>query len=216
MGKYDNYHNIDTHPVECIFVHLDKPDTGRTDNDGNPISDNKYKVTMILDPGDAADAEVIAQVHLIAEEHYNLLSPADKKKMEKHDPIKLERDPETGDETGRYLLTAKTGRAPAVFDSKGRRIKPTPEVPWFSKLRLKLTAAPFKMPATKRAGATIYLNSAQIIEMGSGNEFEPYDGEGYEWTPEPVATNGNGEQQKSLDDFVNADGTFKADDELPF
>ena len=99
-------------------------------------------------------------------------------------PVKPHTDPESGEETGEYILTfkmvasgvsRKTGkpwaRKPVIFDAKGKPIKNPSSIQIWSGSILKVAyiTDPFSKPATG-VGVTLRLEAVQIIKLVSGGQ----------------------------------------------
>lgn len=117
-------------------------------------------------------------------------------------PIKPELDDETGEETGRWLLSAKsaaeytnkkTGKVVKmdipIFNAKTERIKGKTGFARGSQVKLRVTVAPFSMISdADKAGVTFYLDAVQLLKLveyqGGGSdgfdEEDGYDGQGGE------------------------------------
>ncbi len=124
----------------------------------------------------------------------------------KADVGKAEVDEESGDETGRTILYAKTNATVKdrrtgqerekridVFDAKGKKLKAeqVPQIGGGSRLKVAATMKPYYMAAHDTVGVTLYLNAVQILDLVSfgGNRDASAYGfgaeDGYEAEDEP-------------------------------
>lgn len=117
--------------------------------------------------------------------------------------LKAETDGETGDETGRTILSAKmkaqyknkkTGeivkRVPDFVDAKGKPIAKAPDIWGGTVAKLGVSAACYYAPNDNAVGVTLYLDAVQIIKLvskggGSQHGFSEEEG-GYEHEDEPA------------------------------
>lgn len=95
--------------------------------------------------------------------------------------LKIERNSETGEETGYLLLNAsmkasgvreKDGttwtQKPSIFDAKGKALNNPPIINGGSEVKLSLDVDPFIMPTNKEAIVGIRLKAVQILKLVSG------------------------------------------------
>lgn len=94
---------------------------------------------------------------------------------------KPEVDEETGEETGRTVIVAKTNatykdrkgvereRKIDIFDARGKKLDfdSAPQIGGGSTLKLGVTLRPYYMPADNKIGVTSYLDAVQIIDLVS-------------------------------------------------
>lgn len=95
--------------------------------------------------------------------------------------FKVEEDEETGDETGRVIISAKmaaagvsakTGkpwsRKLSIFDARGKKLNNPPLIYSGSELKLSLELLPYYMPNDKEVGVSFRLEAVQVLTLVSG------------------------------------------------
>lgn len=140
-------------------------------------------------------------------------------------PVKPHEDPETGEETGDYVVTfkmtasgvsRKTGkewtRRPALFDAKGKPVKNPDKLQIWSGSVLKVAYNADPFCTAIGAGVSLRLEAVQIIELVSGGQrdaagygFGEEDGYSHEETAEnsgdPFAGCGDDDSAAAESDF---------------
>lgn len=195
-----------------------------------------YKVNIILDPNEKGVQELIDNVRETAEAQFErgkkeLIKKGGKnaavaKQLEMACPISPEYD-DNGDETGRFILKAKSKAAGVtaagkswerkipIFDS-GASGKPQ-KIPhgsvqiWSgSILRVELEANLYTAAGLKLAGVSFYISSVQVIELSSGGsssssafgvEEGGFDAAGLEEAEETTAPDFGAEEEPEDMDF---------------
>ena len=170
---------------------------------------NKYSVKLQLPGNDPEVIAFVAKLEAIRDAHfdaeYNRLVGEKKaalaKELKKGDVLKVERDQETGEETGNLLLTVSMNvggivknpksprfgqpwsQKPDIFDATGKQLKNPPEIFGGSELKLSLEVEGFTK-TDKTVVASIDLKAAQIIKLVTGGQrtfsdygFEEEDGD---------------------------------------
>lgn len=102
---------------------------------------------------------------------------------------KPEVDDDTGEETGKLVISAKTNatykdkkgverdRQIVIFDARGKKIEEPPQIGSGSTLKIAASMKPYYMPADNVVGVTLYLDAVQIIDLvtyGGGRSAEAY------------------------------------------
>lgn len=94
---------------------------------------------------------------------------------------KPETDEETGEETGKLVISAKTNatykdrkgverdRKITIFDARGKKLTEAPEIGSGSTLKVAATMVPYYMPKDNVVGVTLYLDAVQIIDLVTFN-----------------------------------------------
>lgn len=118
--------------------------------------------------------------------------------LEKAPIGKPEADEETGEETGKVIILAKTNatytdrkgntkeRRLDFFDARGRKMKTAPTIGGGSTLKLGVTMRPYVVDSSGQVGVTFYLNAVQVIDLVSygGRDASAYgfgEEDGYEY-----------------------------------
>ena len=178
------YINIRTTPVPASFCHLHEPDTGRE------YSDDKYKVTLFLDP-DSLMAKALAEsVAKAAAAEWPDGVPAGA-----HLPgVIVEPDPEKPDKAniGKAKFVFKSKDAPSLSIPGGQPLPPGTKIMGGDVVRVAGAAAAFKHGATN--GVTLYLNGVRLIEKRVRNDFEDDSEDDAGVTADP-ATDADGNQR---------------------
>lgn len=166
---------------------LDKPDYG---NEKFPKPNGSYKVQLILSQADAEP--MIAKLQPIFDKaiedgkvEFSKLKVEARKKLKElqvNDLYSPEYDKDTEEETGNIIFKfemAASGtnakkepwsRKPAIFDAKGKPLKPVPPIWGGTEGKISYEAAPYFIPGTGAAGLKLRLNAVQIIELVSGGQ----------------------------------------------
>ncbi len=116
--------------------------------------------------------------------------------------LKVDRDPETGDETGYFLLNAsmrasgtredgsKWTQQPAIYDAKGKELRNPPIISGGTEMKLSVVLDPFVNNTTKEVQVSVRLLGAQILKLVSGGQrdfsslgFQAEDGDEIEDRP---------------------------------
>lgn len=163
----------------AIFPHLNTPDT-KFDKAG------QYRVRLAFTTDTPGLEEFREKLQKHIDERFEAEALALKeqgkaglvKKLKKTEPLKVEEDPETGEPTGRLILSAKmkasgtsqkTGkpwtRKPDFFDAKGKALKNPPMIGGGSELKLQVELGSYYIAKDQEAGVTAYLNAVQIIRL---------------------------------------------------
>lgn len=199
------------------YPKLNEPDYGTKDF---PKPDGEYSVRLILTEAEAEPflkklQPVLDEAVADAEEKFKALPVATRKKLKEvtvNDLYQIEYDPETEEPTGNFVFkfamrasgTTKAGkkweRKPVIFDAKGKKLTPVPQIWGGTEGKAAIEARPYFIAGTGIAGLKLSLNAVQIIELVSGGG---RDAEGY----------GFGEEDGfEADDNEDTDnGTFQDD-----
>ncbi len=150
------------------FADLDKP--YQFVKDGVPQGKPMYKAQIILE---AEDAQAVIDLFqpIVDEEYKNAFEnakPADKKKITKKSILEPEFD-DQGNETGRYILSAKTQYKPLVVDSKKNKM-PAKGIWGGSTVKLAYKIKPYFMASAKDVGIAFRLQGVQVIDLVSGGD----------------------------------------------
>lgn len=162
----------------AVYPWLNKPDTEYN-------SDGVYKTGLRV-PGDQI-LQLIKDVEEVAQNEFG--SKATKARM----PWKIDQD------TGEYILNAKSKYQPKVYDAEGQVIPPEklPQIWGGSVLRLGGNINAYN--AAGNTGVSLQLNKVQVIELSEltrnddGTGFEAVDGGGF--TLASVVDNDNVKEQ---------------------
>lgn len=156
---------------------------------------NKYSVKLVLPADDPAVQAFKAQLEAIRDKHFDAEKTrlvAEKKaavaaELTKGEVLKVERDNETGAETGNLLLVVSMNaggivknpksprfgqpwsQKPDIFDAKGKQLKNPPEVFGGSELKLSLEVEGYTK-TDKTVIASVDLKAAQIIKLVTGGQ----------------------------------------------
>jgi hypothetical protein len=107
------------------------------------------------------------------------------------DIIKVERDQETGEETGNLIFmasmkatgTRKDGSSwsqkPTIFDARGKALERPPVISGGTELKLSVEVEPFINQTSKLAVLSTRLKAAQVIKLSSGGA-RSFDDHGFE------------------------------------
>lgn len=100
------------------------------------------------------------------------------KDLKKVDPIKVEVDPETGEETGFLMIRASMNagglrkkdnkpwsQKPDIFNAKGLKLKNPPEIGGGSEMKLSIRLRDYFMAKEKEIGVTFDLEAVQLITL---------------------------------------------------
>lgn len=168
---------------------LNAPDT-KYDKDG------KYTCKLILDGNDPAVQAFVARLEKMRDDFFD--AEVARLKSEKKaglaaelgkDPVvKVERDQETGEETGRLILSASLKasgtrdngevwtQSPDIFDARGTQLKNPPLIYGGTELKLSIEFDAFIKQDSKKAALSAKLKAAQIIKLvtAGGRDFSGY------------------------------------------
>lgn len=98
------------------------------------------------------------------------------------DVIRVERDQETGDETGYLIFSAsmyasgerkdgsKWVQKPSIFSAKGVKLENPPVISGGSELKLSVELEPFINQTSKTVSVSVRLKGAQVIKLSSGGQ----------------------------------------------
>lgn len=232
MSKKNNVY-ITTPPVEVIWTHIHQPDEGRTHN-GRPISDGMYKVTAVLDPNIPRERDLLKTVKETNILHFKLAGLPDATIY----PVLKQQVGDDGNNTGKWLLTAKSKFPVDLVDAHNEPIPSDTYVGWHSVCNIKLALRPTSYQTTM-AGSTINLNGMRILKLVQLDDYgdpveEGFSGENLRMkarqrTVDPAASiapprNDYDDAQDAFDSAAAeareySDGRHYApaeDDELPF
>lgn len=96
--------------------------------------------------------------------------------------LKVERDQESGEETGYLILSAsmkaagvredgtKWSQQPSIYDAKGNELKNPPRISGGSELKLSVVLDPFVNNTTKEVQLSVRLLGAQVLKLVSGGQ----------------------------------------------
>lgn len=177
MARPDSYET----PVG-ISIHpwINKPDTKFNTN-------GVFHTKVVFDKSLPEVATLIAKIEEKAQERYDFLTkdltPAERKKWKRYAPVEDELDDQTGEPTGRVILTFKrnhkikiaaTGEEKElevyVYDSLGNDIPGDDKPAIFGGTTMKVlfTFRDVKVPGTKNAGVKLDFFAVQIDQLSKG------------------------------------------------
>lgn len=165
----------------AIYPKLNAPDT-KFDAAG------KFTTKLQLDGNDAEVQGFVAKLEGIRDAYFEQVvadlikdkKAALAKELGKDAVIKVERDQETGDETGNLIFSAsmkasgtrKDGSSwtqkPDLFDGKGNKLTNPPAIWGGSELRLSVEVEPFVNQTSKKVALSVRLKAAKIIKLRTG------------------------------------------------
>lgn len=103
------------------------------------------------------------------------------KSLKVRDILAEETDKETGEPTGKLLFKAKMvasgvskkdgrlwTRKPTIFDSKGKKLDPLPQIWGGSELKIAVEAVPYYTPKDNEVGLAFYLSAVQVLKLVAG------------------------------------------------
>lgn len=174
-----------THKGHAVYPWLNKPDTEYN-------SDGIYKTGLRV-PGDQIQ-QLIKSAEEVAQDEFG--NKASKARM----PWKIDQD------TGEYILNAKSKYPPKVYDAEGQVIPPEklPQIWGGSILRLGGNINPYNTAGNM--GISLQLNKVQIVELSEltynddGSGFEAVDGGGF--TIASVENDNHEKQQEPEEAFA--------------
>lgn len=173
------------------FPKLSEPDYG---NEKFPKPDGEYSVQLILQadsPEAKALIEKLKPLHEAAQaeavDAFNKLPIATRKKLKEitvNDFTNILYDKDTEEETGEVFFKfamkasgerkkgAKAGtrwsRSPVVFDAKGKRLEPVPEI-WGGTIgKVSASVTSYFIPGTGAAGIKLNLEGVQVLDLVKG------------------------------------------------
>lgn len=170
------------------YPRLNEPDFG---NDKFPKPEGAFKLKLVMPK---ADAEVLIEklqpmydeAMAEAKAKFKELKPETRKKLKEVTENALFTellDPETEEATGdvefSFAMThsgkdKKTDkvwkRYVAIFDAKGLRMKPAPQIWGGTVGKVSFTPSPYFVPGTGAAGLKLNLNAVQVIDLVSNGE----------------------------------------------
>ena len=184
MSNNSNAVKVTTPRVTFGYPHLNTPDT-KFDKDG------KYTTKAYLAADDDATVAFQAKLEAIRDEFLKAkvaeLTAQKKgglaKEITAADVLHVEKDPETGDETGRLYFSASTkaggivkngpragqpwSRKLDIFNAQGVQLKNPPDIGSGTVGKLTIEVEAFLKPETKKVGLSLRLMAAQIITLKS-------------------------------------------------
>lgn len=148
----------------------------------------KYSCKLVLDGSDPVVQAFVAEMEKARDDF--LAATVETLKSEKKaalamelkagEVIKIDRDQETGEETGKLIFmasmkasgTRKDGSAwtqkPDIFDAKGKKLDRPPVISGGTEGKLSVEIEPFINQTSKQAVLSIRLKAAQILRLASG------------------------------------------------
>lgn len=177
-----------TPAVAAIYPRLNEPDTKYK-------PEGEYSVKLPFAAGEFPQS-VIEQCEALRdelmEETVERLKSEKKgakaKSMSVRPILTTETDKESGEETGRFTINAKmrasgvskkTGKAwtrsPALFDSKGGKLKNVPSIWGGTVMKVAVEAVPYYTPKDNEVGVAFYMEAVQIIKLVSGTSRDASD-----------------------------------------
>lgn len=188
----------------AVFPKLTKPDTKFK-------AEGEYRVKLLVTAGSIPE-DVIAKLTKLRDDFVEETKAAltqkkegaKVKKLKVLDLFKDEVNKETGEPTGKTIISAKMTasgiskkdktpwtRAPKLFDAAGKKL-PAKSVIWGgSELKVAVQAMPYYMPKDNEVGVALYLEAVQVLKLvSSGGESADDYGFGAEegYTAEPEET----------------------------
>lgn len=170
------------------FPKLSEPDYG---NEKFPKPDGEYSVQLILRLDSPEAIHLISKLSPLheqavaeAKEAFSKLPVATRKKLKEvtiNDPVNVLYDKDTEEETGevffKFAMKAsgerkkgpKAGtrweRQPVVFDAKGKRLDPIPEIWGGTVGKVSASVTSYFIPGTGAAGIKLNLEGVQILDL---------------------------------------------------
>lgn len=148
----------------------------------------KYSCKLVLDANDPVVQAFVANLEKIRDEF--LAATIETLKAEKKaalamelkagDIVKIDRDQETGEETGKLIFmasmkasgTRKDGSSwtqkPDIFDAKGKKLDRPPVISGGTEGKLSVEIEPFVNQTSKQVVLSVRLKAAQILRLSSG------------------------------------------------
>lgn len=159
----------------------------------------KYGTKLALNGSDAEAQAFVAKLEKVRDDFYDEKVAelrAEKKaalamEIKKADVVQVERDQDSGEQTGRLILntsmkasgTRKDGstwtQSPAIFDAKGTELKNPPAIWGGSELKASVEIEGYLMPSTKTVGVSVRLKGVQILKLVSAGN-RSFDGLGFQ------------------------------------
>ena len=149
--KKRTYTRLTTNQVTASFSYLREPDSGRE------YSDDKYKVTVLIDKADEDGLAIIRNACAkAAADEWPEGAPNGMRS-----PVRdgADKSPELADY---YLVTFKSKQQPKLFDAAGAALAEDINIFSGDKIRVAGAAGAYVAGASK--GVTLYLNGVQLIE----------------------------------------------------
>jgi hypothetical protein len=166
-----------------LYPRLNAPDT-------KYAPEGKYSVKLKLAGNDANVQAWVAKLEKIRDDFFDAeveRLTAEKKRalameLTKEDVVKIERDQETGEETGFLLITAsmkasgtrKDGstwtQKPTIFDAKGTELKNPPAIWGGTEMKVGMDVEAFVNQTSKKVCLSTRLTAAQILKLVSGGQ----------------------------------------------
>lgn len=178
---------------KTAFSHIIEPDFGTKEY---PNPDGSFNITLRMSEDEIEAfremiADEITAAEALAEEGFNKLKPASRKKLGQmsFNLIGVEEyDRETEEPTGYHLVRFKTSatyknkqgtltqRKVPLFNSKGQPVKITDDLGYGSVVKVAFTASPYFVDGQGMGGLSLYLNAVQILckESFGGRNAEAY------------------------------------------
>lgn len=164
----------------AIYPRLNTPDD-------KFVKEGEYKLKLAFDADDADFKKFEKKVNALVDEAFDAKvaeltedgKGAVAKKLQKRYPFTPEEDQDTGEETGRILISSrckasgvgKKGpwtRKPSIFNAKGGKLANPPLIGGGSELKLSVQLAPYYAANDKTVGVSFRLEAAQIITLVTG------------------------------------------------
>jgi hypothetical protein len=220
MTTKKKYVNLVSERGVAVWPHVNSPDTKYN-------KDGLYHTKLAFDPSNPKQAAFLAaleeRLEAWVESLTETLPPAKRKTLKINPVVQDEIDRDSGDETGRKLVSFKmyatgkdrdgnpTKREPRFFDAKGARI-PMSLVPRLSGGSvLKIDFSPSEYHTGKNeCGITLYLNGIQIItavEYSAGKSPFGDEGDGFV-APRVEESTSFGNEESHDDASTQEDGDF--------
>lgn len=157
------YARIMTLPATASYSYLREPDSGRE------YSDDKYKVTILIDKADEAGLSVLRKA--IAEAAQSEWPEGMPKNA--HMPVRDGAD-KSEELSNYFIVTFKSKQAPQLVDAAGKPLADGVNIYSGDKIRVAGAAGAYVAGSNK--GVTLYLNGVQLIEKQASESDGPLFG----------------------------------------
>lgn len=197
MAEKKKYVRTTTGKGIAAYAYLAKKDSGRK------YSDDKFKVTLVVDKDAPWIEEFQAKCLEEAKKEWPKAKPASIKL-----PLRDGDEMEKEEFEGKYLITAKSAKRPAMIDAK-RKTLPKDVIKSGDEIKINVALNPCTPSGNKTIA--LWLNAVQLITKNNNgfdaaSEFEDedgfeYDGDGFEDEEEEEDTETEDDAEDDDDDF---------------
>lgn len=165
------YVRLTTATQTASYSYLREPDAGRE------FSDNKYKTTLLIDKNDEEGLAIIREACAkAAKAEWPNGVPATVRSPLRDGAERADKD---ADLANYFMVTFKSQKAPALYDSQGKPL--AGDINIFSGDKIRVAGAAGAYVAGGNKGVTLYLNGVQLVEKkamegSDGNMFGAVEG----------------------------------------